>query len=113
MRPPITHSILSRRTLLKGAAVTGAALGFGPTLHAQSTSSAVTPFKVAVPQAKLDTIMRQVKLARIPNPLGDDTWPSGMNTAWLKTLKEHLANEVRLARRGRDQPLPAGHRHGR
>jgi hypothetical protein len=85
----MTHPDFSRRAPLKSAAATGTALAFAPTLRAQSTSSAVAPFKIAVPQAKLDTIRQQVKLARIPNPIGDDTWPSGMNTAWLKTLKEH------------------------
>ncbi|RZJ70631.1 MAG: hypothetical protein EOO45_12605 [Flavobacterium sp.] len=58
----------------------------------------VTPFKIEVPQKRLDSMMERVRNARIPKqmPASDgatSNWETGMDMNWLAGLQDYWVNK--------------------
>ncbi|PRX98889.1 epoxide hydrolase family protein [Allonocardiopsis opalescens] len=51
----------------------------------------IRPFRIDVPQAELDDLVRRLADARWPEPLPGDDWTTGVPVAWLRGLSEYWA----------------------
>ena len=67
----------------------GVAAATAMTVPAFAASRSVRPFKVAIPDAQLKAIRAGVASARLPRPMLDDSWSTGMSVAWLTGLREY------------------------
>ena len=78
----------TRREAVTTAAV-AVATAAAPRAFAQAAASPARPFRIAVPQAKLDSIRQQVALSSIPVPLpgGVDAGSHGLTPGWLADLR--------------------------
>ena len=54
-----------------------------------SAAPNVRPFNVAIPDRTLQAIEVSVRDARLPEPMGDDDWSTGMSVRWLGGLRDH------------------------
>jgi microsomal epoxide hydrolase len=58
----------------------------------------LTPFKINVPQRKLDTIRAQLELAEIGcAPEDDSGWKYGTDARYLSEFRDYWLNRYRLA----------------
>src|SRR5579863_3918329 len=55
-------------------------------LLAQQGSSAVRPFRVAIPRQTIDRILRRVRETRFPDRLDTNDWSYGANWDYMKEL---------------------------
>lgn len=49
----------------------------------------LTPFRIDIPQRRLDDLRSRLDATRWPAPLPGDGWDTGVPTAWLRELVEH------------------------
>ena len=86
----VPGSMVSRRQFhaMLGAGVVAAAMPHR--VFAQAATA--RPFRVDVPQKKLDDIKTLVRLARLPRVTGQDGWESGMDVAWLGRLQRYWSD---------------------
>jgi microsomal epoxide hydrolase len=89
---------LSRRDVMAAGAGLVAASSLGLTANAATNGAPamkdVTPFKIDVPQARLDYIMARMKDAQWPDvPAADDAWHYGTSDAALKDLVQYLVTK--------------------
>ncbi|GIG70989.1 epoxide hydrolase family protein [Phytomonospora endophytica] len=54
------------------------------------TNTEIRPFRVDVPQARLDELNAKLDAATWPAPLPGDDWDTGVPVAWLRGLAEYL-----------------------
>lgn len=87
------NPLLGRREMLAGAAALAASAAVPAQRVSESprTGPAMLPrpFRIEVPDTKLNEIRQQVRVARLPRVIGQDGWDTGMNVAWLGRLKQH------------------------
>lgn len=89
----MTAFALSRRLLLQSAAAAPIAAAIHGTSHAAESKVAVTPFKIEVPQARLDDIQARLRMARWPDePASDNAWTYGPPVAAMKDLVGYWLN---------------------
>jgi hypothetical protein len=74
---------MSRRALLQLIPV-----AFATPVYAQPRVSP-RPFKVSVPQAAIDRILRRVRETRLPDRLDAPDWRYGANWDYMKALAEY------------------------
>jgi epoxide hydrolase len=86
-----TRSNLSRRALLLAAA-SAPFLARGAA-RAQDSSAAPRPFRVDVPQATIDRILRGVREARWPQRLDANDWRYGANWNYMKSLAQYWTDK--------------------
>ena len=55
-------------------------------LLAQQGSSAIHPFRVAIPHKTIDRILRRVRQTRFPDRLDSNDWSYGANWDYMKEL---------------------------
>ncbi|CAB4893263.1 unannotated protein [freshwater metagenome] len=53
------------------------------------SSTEITPFTIAVPQAEIDDLQTRLSHARLPEPLPGDGWDTGVPIAYLRELVDH------------------------
>jgi pimeloyl-ACP methyl ester carboxylesterase len=85
-------SQFGRRTFLKSSAalgVWGAAMFTTGAYGQAPTPRAPQPFRVSVPPAEIERIRARVRTARLPKPMGDDSWETGMSVRWLRQLQQY------------------------
>jgi pimeloyl-ACP methyl ester carboxylesterase len=106
---PIMHPALSRRALVQSAFLIGAALApMGQALAAVvGTGSALTPFRIAVPQSELDDLKRRLDATRWPDKetVADDS--QGPQLARVQVLVDYWRTQYdwrRLERRLNSYP---------
>jgi epoxide hydrolase len=75
---------ISRRALLASLPVLAASRVF-----AQSTRVVAKPFRVNIPQATVDRIIRRVRETRFPDRLDAPDWRYGANWAYMKELADY------------------------
>ena len=56
-------------------------------------TTAARPFTVHIPQPDLDDLAARVAAARLPDPIGDDDWSTGVPVAVLRSLAETWTQE--------------------
>jgi pimeloyl-ACP methyl ester carboxylesterase len=81
---------ISRRAAVETVLALGTLAGL-PVASPQSGN--VRPFKVSVPPARIEEIKTRVRNARLPKPMNDDSWDTGMSVRWLKGLQEYWVSE--------------------
>ncbi|MCM6775113.1 epoxide hydrolase [Nocardia sp. CDC159] len=52
-------------------------------------STAITPFRIDIPQQRLDDLRARLDNARFPQPLPGDDWDTGVPTHWLRELVDY------------------------
>ncbi|MGY2061979.1 epoxide hydrolase family protein, partial [Nocardia gipuzkoensis] len=52
-------------------------------------SEAITPFRIDIPQERLDDLRARLDGTHWPAPLPGDDWDTGVPTHWLRELVEH------------------------
>jgi pimeloyl-ACP methyl ester carboxylesterase len=62
-------------------------------LFAQSAGSALRPFQVNIPQAKIDHIIKRVREAKWPDRLDADDWRYGANWDYMKSLTKYWVEQ--------------------
>ena len=99
-RPELSRPNLSRRAVI-GAAATLPLVGALPQMAAAAETAAVspggipiTPFKIDIPQARLDYIMNRVRTAEWPDkPDVADAWAFGASYDTMKDVVDHWLNK--------------------
>lgn len=56
-------------------------------------STAITPFRIDIPQSDLDDLHRRLDATRWPAPLPGDDWTTGVPTGWLRELVAYWRND--------------------
>lgn len=89
--------ISGRNVSAKGRSVAG--------MNTESTTTAITPFTLEIPQAELDDLRERLARTRWPDASAPDDWTSGMPVAYGRELAEYWrdgfdwrAQEARLNR---------------
>ncbi|MYM65390.1 alpha/beta fold hydrolase [Pseudoduganella sp. FT55W] len=80
---------LQRRTVLRAAAAVAGALALPSPLRAAARSEAITPFRVAVPQAQLDDLKQRLARTRWPEAETSGDWRQGVPLAAAKSLASY------------------------
>jgi pimeloyl-ACP methyl ester carboxylesterase len=52
-------------------------------------SEEITPFRIDIPQDRLDDLRRRLEVTNWPAPLPGDDWSTGVPTGWLRDLVDH------------------------
>lgn len=88
---PTTNDTVSRRDVVQAAAVLATAATAGPALAGGRTANpaALTPFKVAVPQAALDDLKQRLGMTRWPEPATEPGWLQGVPLDKLQRLVDY------------------------
>ena len=60
-------------------------------VFAESDASRLKPFRVNIPQSKIDHIMRKVREADWPDRLDTDGWAYGANWDYMRSLAKYWA----------------------
>ncbi|TLG06295.1 epoxide hydrolase [Nocardia cyriacigeorgica] len=56
-------------------------------------STAITPFRIDIPQSDIDDLHRRLDATRWPAPLPGDDWTTGVPTGWLRELVAYWRND--------------------
>lgn len=83
-------TLVSRRTLMLAGVAAAASQALPRNAFA---ANGPRPFKVAVPDKTLKAIHASVRDAKLPAPMLDDSWSTGMSVLWLKKLRDYWLNE--------------------
>lgn len=62
-------------------------------VFAESSASHLKPFRVNIPQAKVDHIIRRVRAAQWPDRLGQDDWRYGANWDYMRSLARYWVEQ--------------------
>jgi len=60
-----------------------------PTVFAESSASRLKPFRVNIPQARIDHIIKRVREAEWPDRLDADDWRYGANSDYMRSLAKY------------------------